>query len=72
MTLRHAARGEVYNTAKRARKALQGPGVVVLYSSGVRVVDWCTRGGVRQGPTHAYPMYSQAVPDSVLERPEYA
>ena len=33
-------------TAKRARKALQGPGVVVMYSSGERVVDWCTRGMV--------------------------
>ena len=32
------ARGEVYMTAKRARKALAGPGVVVMYSSDVRVV----------------------------------
>ena len=44
-------------TAKRARKALQGPGVVVMYSSGeLGIVDWggCTRGSARyyQGPTH--------------------
>ena len=34
MTTLHAARGEVYTAAKRARKALQGPGVVAVYSSG--------------------------------------
>ena len=32
----HTARGEVYEPAKRARKALQGPGVVGSYSSGER------------------------------------
>ena len=58
-TQRRAARGEVYMTAERARKALQGPGVVVMYTSGVRVVDWpCVRSPLhslsQQGPTIGY------------------
>ena len=60
----HAARGEVYIPAKRARKPLAGAGVVGMYSSDVRVVDQCTRGMA----TRAQPMrnvyMSQWVPDS--------
>ena len=36
-TTAHAARGEVYDPAKRARKPLAGAGVVGSYSSGERV-----------------------------------
>ena len=58
MTLRHAARGEVYNPAKRARRSLQGAGVVGLYSSGeLGIVDCKVCARLRTRLARAQPMH---------------
>ena len=77
MYTKRTARGEVYDTAKRARKALQGPGVVVSYSSGATgYVLPCVRSPLHSlsypGPTHGYtlvpgPIYGQNVPSFLID-----
>ena len=67
----------MYDPAERARKALQGPGVVGSYSSGVRVVDWCTRGGGNEVNSQEYvpgpnpcipgPIYTLNVPSFLID-----